>query len=205
MNNQPEETEDDGLSRDEVRKSALNRLSLSEIDKQYSSRAKGGDQSVVDERLIPMIAAAGTALVLFIIVGGGLIAYRLFFSTDISSKDIMLESVELSESKQETTSTASVYCVGGFGVPEQVCQAILSVQQDKTASNLFLSANAVSQLSALPDGTQFTVDESTWEVIGESIGFIVVDADVAGIGKVSARVSLEKIGEQWTILEVTII
>ncbi|GEM_PF-2830687 len=97
------------------------------------------------------------------------------------------------------------YCSKNSKAPDQVCQAILSIKNDRTSSNKFLSIGVVSQLESLPKISKLTIKEKTWKESPKNTGEIQVAVTTSDGGDYLTEATLTYSAGQWTVKQFTVI
>lgn len=94
------------------------------------------------------------------------------------------------------------WCTGvNPDLPDEVCQAIVSIASNPVESNPHLGPKARQSLSLLPKDTSLIMDEKTWATSGANSGTMVVSADTAVYGTVRIKVFLEKQNNIWVLVD----
>jgi hypothetical protein len=86
-------------------------------------------------------------------------------------------------------------------LPDEVCQAIVSIVSNPVQSNPHLGPKARQSLSLLPKDTSLTMDETSWRADGADKGTMIVTADTAAYGSVKIKISLEKQNNIWVLVD----
>lgn len=96
------------------------------------------------------------------------------------------------------------FCSIGSEIPDQVCQAILSIQDDKTISNKFITANVVKQIEQMPTGSTIKILENTWVSETPTTGTMSAEVYAGAWGDFLVEGTLEFSNNQWTVTDVYI-
>lgn len=80
-----------------------------------------------------------------------------------------------------------------------VCEAILSVASDPTASNPHLSDKARQSLSLLPKDSSLVMDESSWVSTSATSGTMRITFNTAAYGSVPLKIFMEKQNGIWIL------
>lgn len=97
------------------------------------------------------------------------------------------------------------YCSVGSSVPEEVCRAILSIQDDKTISNEYLSASVVKLIEILPASSTIKILEDTWEPSPEGGGIIDAEVYAGSLGDFLVSGTIIVSGDSYLITEIGIL
>lgn len=209
----PNDQEDAGLTGREIKDSALNNMPIEAIEKQYSTAAKTSKAKSINPRLVTPIAALGTLIAFIVVVGGGLLIYNAIFSeeTRLSGKtaepssETSQQSGDNQEPPESEASGESGTCSTDSAMPDQACTAVLSIQEDKTINNKFLSANVVNQIAILPSNSTITIREDTWVVVNDGFAEVEAEVDTGTFGTYIVLGTLEDQNGQWIITDIQIV
>lgn len=86
-------------------------------------------------------------------------------------------------------------------LPDEVCQAIISIVASPTESNPHLGQKGKDALSLLPQNSSLTLIEDTWKQPSPNTGSMDVIAHTTEYGDVRLRVVLEKINTIWVVTD----
>ncbi len=86
-------------------------------------------------------------------------------------------------------------------LPDEVCQAIISIAASPVESNPHLSSKAKESLSLLPKNSSITMDEGSWKFTGTSSGTMLITTSTAQYGDVKLRIFLEKQLNLWVLTD----
>jgi hypothetical protein len=94
------------------------------------------------------------------------------------------------------------WCSGNHpGLEDAVCEAVLSIAADPTASNAHLGENVIKSLSLLPRNSTLSMDESSWNATSPSSGTMYVTLHTQTYGDVRLKVTIEKINDIWVVTD----
>jgi hypothetical protein len=94
------------------------------------------------------------------------------------------------------------WCSGSNpNLPDEVCQAVVSIVANPVESNPHLGAKAKRSLSLLPKNTAITMDEDSWQASGLDSGVMVISAETTSYGTVKIKIFLEKQNNIWVLVD----
>lgn len=82
---------------------------------------------------------------------------------------------------------------------DKVCEAVISIAANPTASNPHLSEKAKKSLSMLPENSTLTMDEASWTSSSPTSGTMLVTVHTKSYGDVKLKLFLEKINNIWIV------
>lgn len=95
-----------------------------------------------------------------------------------------------------------IWCTGiNPDLPDDVCQAIISIASNPVESNPHLGTKARKSLSLLPKDTTLSMDEQSWQSTGANSGTMVVVANTAAYGTMRIKIFLEKQNNIWVLVD----
>lgn len=86
-------------------------------------------------------------------------------------------------------------------LPDEVCQAVISIVSSPSGSNPHLGPKAKESLSLLPADSTLKMDEKSWKATGGGKGEMFVDAKTTEYGRVRLKIFLEKQGNIWVVTD----
>jgi hypothetical protein len=110
-----------------------------------------------------------------------------------------------SENNNQNPSGINKFCSVGSIVPDQVCEAILSIKIDKTASNSFISLQTVNKIEQLPADADIVIIEESWESLTETSGRINTEVYASPWGDFLVQGEMEYIGNKWIVSDIFIL
>lgn len=84
---------------------------------------------------------------------------------------------------------------------DAVCEAVVSIAADPTASNPHLGDQVIKSLSLLPRDSTLSMDESSWNVTSATAGTMTVTLHTKTYGDVHLKVTIEKINDIWVVTD----
>ena len=101
-----------------------------------------------------------------------------------------------------TGETAFKWCSGtNPNLPNEVCEAIVSIIANPVESNPHLGPKARQSLSLLPAGTSISMDESSWTANSSDSGTMLINASTTAYGKVRIKIVMQKQNNIWVLTD----
>lgn len=86
-------------------------------------------------------------------------------------------------------------------LPDEVCQAVISIVSSPTADNPHLGSKAKESLSLLPANSSIVMQEETWRYTSSTAGTMNILAKTEEYGEMKLLVQFERINNIWVLTD----